>query len=354
MNKTTARIIQISDLLQWNDKDELELSPKYQRNSVWNETAKAYLIDTIVRGLPIPPIFLRQKVDVVTRKTFREVIDGQQRIRAILEYIVEENYAIKRSHNKELGGKTYSDLDDDIKESILQYEILAEIVTEKDDSVIYDMFARLNSNNIVLNKQEIRNSKYWGEYKVFIYQMASKYRGFFSDNGIFNDKDFSRMKDAELINSLAILFTEGVRDESPTFVDEVYEKYDKAFPLSEEIEEKMDRVFSIIERVFLYLNGNISCFKNKNYFYTMFASVAHIVYGLDNISVKSGEEFVVFMEKNIIQFIHDYERAIDKNNTFGLQENFNEFIKYHKSRTTSKAERISRIEFLVKRLECDE
>ena len=159
LKKTTAKIITISDLVQWHEKREMELSPKYQRNSVWNEKAKAYLIDTIIRGLPIPPIFLRQVIDVNTKKTYREIIDGQQRVRAILEYVVTEEFAIKKSHNKELGGKKYSDLDPEMQESILEYEILAEVVTEKDESIIYDMFARLNSNNIVLNKQEIRNSK---------------------------------------------------------------------------------------------------------------------------------------------------------------------------------------------------
>ena len=85
MNKTTSKIVQISDIVQWNEKGELELSPKYQRNNVWNDKAKAYLIDTIIRGLPIPPIFLRQRVDINTKSTSREIIDGQQRIRAILE-----------------------------------------------------------------------------------------------------------------------------------------------------------------------------------------------------------------------------------------------------------------------------
>lgn len=56
MNKTTSKIVQISDIVQWSEKGELELSPKYQRNNVWNDKAKAYLIDTIIRGLPIPPI----------------------------------------------------------------------------------------------------------------------------------------------------------------------------------------------------------------------------------------------------------------------------------------------------------
>ena len=48
MNKTTSKIVQISDIVQWSEKGELELSPKYQRNNVWNDKAKAYLIDTII------------------------------------------------------------------------------------------------------------------------------------------------------------------------------------------------------------------------------------------------------------------------------------------------------------------
>ena len=196
MKKTTAKIIQISDIIQWNEKKELELSPKYQRNYVWNEKAKAYLIDTIIRGLPIPPIFLRQKTDVTTKSTTREIIDGQQRIRAILEYIVDEGFAIKTAHNKDYGGKKYSELDEDAQEAMLEYEILAEVVTEKDESSIYDMFARLNSNNYVLNKQEIRNSKYWGDFKVFIYRLASQYRDFFLNNKLLGDNDCARMRDA--------------------------------------------------------------------------------------------------------------------------------------------------------------
>ena len=210
MKKTTAKIVTISDLIQWHSKGELQLSPKYQRNSVWNETAKAYLIDTIVRGLPIPPIFLRQTVDVSTKTTYREIVDGQQRVRAIIDYIISESFAIKKSHNKGLGGKKYSDLDHDVQEQILEYEVLAEVVTEKDESIVYDMFARLNSNNIVLHKQEVRNSKYWGEFKVLVYRLSSKYREFFLDYSILSDNDCARMRDAELINSMNFFGSSGL------------------------------------------------------------------------------------------------------------------------------------------------
>lgn len=355
MKKTTAKIIQISDIIQWNEKKELEISPKYQRNSVWNEKAKAYLIDTIVRGLPIPPIFLRQKVDITTKSTNREIIDGQQRIRAILEYIVEENFSIKKAHNKMYGGKKYSDLDEDTQEAILEYEILAEVVTEKDESSIYDMFARLNSNNYVLNKQEIRNSKYWGDFKVLIYRLTSQYREFFLDNSILTGNDCARMRDAELITSLIIVLLDGIVGESPNYVDNIYSKYDQEFTNMDKIEDMFSFIMQVIISIYNYLNGNLSCFKNKNYFYTLYCTLTNQIYGIPNLDLPRNPLYNVdcinsnikILYNSCIQFIHDYETNVDdKDNQNGLYLEFSEFAKLHKIRTTGKAERISRITFL--------
>ena len=99
----------INDFLNWYDNDELTLSPKYQRNAVWGYNAKSYLIDTIIRGFPIPQIFLRQSIDTNTRKTTREIIDGQQRIRSIIEF-TENRFSILPSHNTEFGKKFYNEL----------------------------------------------------------------------------------------------------------------------------------------------------------------------------------------------------------------------------------------------------
>lgn len=355
MKKTTAKIITISDIIQWNEKGELELSPKYQRNSVWNEKAKAYLIDTIVRGLPIPPVFLRQKVDVNTKSTYREIIDGQQRIRAIIEYVVAENYCIKSSHNKELGGKKYSDLDPDTQEAILEYEILAEVVTEKDESIVYDMFARLNSNNIVLNPQEIRNSKYWGDFKVLVYRLASKYRDFFLTQKLFNDNDCSRMKDCELISSMIIVISEGLVSETPKYIDNIYQKYDKEFVQVEEIETKLSQVMDVITDLYTNLSGALGCFTNKNYFYTLYCVLVNQMFGITNENLSQTLIFncaniqsnLNILSKKITEFISDYENNInDKDNINGLYIEFSDFAKNHKSRTTSKAERLKRITFL--------
>lgn len=360
MKKTTAKIITISDLVQWHTKGEIELSPKYQRNNVWNEKAKAYLLDTIVRGLPIPPIFLRQTVDINTKSTNREIIDGQQRVRAIIDFVVAEDFAIKKSHNKELGGKKYSELDDDIQEAILEYEILAEVVTEKDESIVYDMFARLNSNNMVLNKQEIRNSKYWGEFKVLIYRLSSKYRDFFLSNQLLTDNDCSRMRDSELINSMVIVLVDGIVKETPSSIETIYKKYDKSFPDSELIEAKFSEIMNIIEHIYFYFNGASGCFGNKNYFFTLYCVIANQMFGINGISLPRNDLFSIkeinnnfgILENAIAQFINDFETNIaDKDNNYGLHTEYLEFAKYHSIRTTGKTERIKRVTFLNSVLE---
>lgn len=349
MNKTTSKVIQISDLVQWNAKREIELSPKYQRNNVWNENAKAYLIDTIIRGLPIPPIFLRQRIDVRTKVTNREIIDGQQRVRAILEYVVDEKFNIKKSHNKDYGGKKYSDLDPDAQEAILGFEIVAEVVTEKDESLIYDMFARLNSNNYVLNKQEIRNAKYWGDFKVLVYSMAAEYRDFFLMYSIFSDKECTRMKDVELINSLVILINEGIIGETPSSVDKIYEKYDQKFDAAIDIESKVEKVMKIIEKIYEYFDGNLACLKNKNYLYTLFAVIYNQLYGIKNIDLTKDEKLKDFEKlKDIIaNFLNDYAKMVeDIPKGESINKEWAEFEKNHRIRTTSKSERINRISFL--------
>ncbi|BDF05477.1 DUF262 domain-containing protein [[Clostridium] hylemonae] len=354
LKKKSPKIVQINDILQWYENDELELSPKYQRNSVWNEKAKSYLMDTIIRGLPIPPIFMRQQIDVATKKTYREVIDGQQRLRAITEYI-ENKFPISKTHNEIYGGMRYKDLDEETQEQILDYDLFVEVINEKEDPVIYDMFARLNTNNCVLNRQELRNSRYWGEFKVAAYNTAAEYRDLFYYNKIFNDKQFSRMEDVEFISILLNIFIGGIDSDTPTSIDKLYSKFDKEFKEFVEIKEKFDATMKEIKYIYEYLNGNVKCFTSKLYFYTLFAVLAHQLFGLDNLEIYRLSSFSVSQiefnrEKlidRIIQFENDFEECVvDEDENAALFLEFSIFAKNHRTRTTNKVERIQRVKFL--------
>ena len=103
----------ISDFYEWYKKGLLELQPKYQRRETWSNNAKSYLIDTILRNIPIPKLYIRQEINVDENKIFREVVDGQQRLRAIFSFLNGESQIFK-IHNDKYGGSLFNDLPDKI------------------------------------------------------------------------------------------------------------------------------------------------------------------------------------------------------------------------------------------------
>lgn len=138
MKNFDSRTYSVSDFVEWHDKGQLELSPKFQRRPVWTDTARSYLMDTIVRAKPMPKVFIRQTINVQTKKSVREVVDGQQRIRTILSYL-EDGFCISKRHNEKYGGLYYSQLgsvDDEIQKNILSYEIAADHLINLPDSEI--------------------------------------------------------------------------------------------------------------------------------------------------------------------------------------------------------------------------
>jgi hypothetical protein len=66
--------------------EELEARPPFQRNPVWTEKQKAYLIDTILHGYPIPELYMQEYTDAEGNDVY-VIVDGQQRVRSCLEFI---------------------------------------------------------------------------------------------------------------------------------------------------------------------------------------------------------------------------------------------------------------------------
>lgn len=340
----------VNDFLNWNDLDELTISPKYQRNSVWNNNAKSYLIDSIIRGYPVPQIFLRQLVDTKTRKTTREIIDGQQRIRSIIEF-VENKFPVLSSHNQESGGKYYRDLTEEIQEKFLQHNFAVEIIKLKDDSRIYEMFARLNTNNMALNNQELRNAKYWGEFKAFTYRKSAESKTFFIDNKTFNDKELSRMLDVEFFSILVIHLIDGITNDNAKSIDNYYKKYDPSFDNIKNIELKIDKIFYIMNDLFENKLFQTKFFHRKNYLYTLFCTLNHQIYGSLDIEVSRNDLFsleniqdnIEILSDKLMNFESNYGRFLNGDYYSDDLDSFILFEQNHRTRTTSSKERKERI-----------
>ena len=194
----STRNYSVRDFEEWCSKDELVLAPKFQRREVWNDKARSYLIDTILRGKPIPKIYMRQDTNPATRRTRREIVDGQQRLKTVLNFL-KDGFKISKTHNEEFGGKFFSGLDVDTQRDILKYEFVVDLLQDMPDKDVYDVFARINTYAVSLKAQELRNAKWFGEFKTSVYVLANDFVTFWENNKIFTPKQMLRMAEAESI-----------------------------------------------------------------------------------------------------------------------------------------------------------
>lgn len=75
----------ISQFVQYAHDEELELSPSYQRAEVWATSDSQLLIESVLRGIPLPSVILLQRSEA--HGTSYEVVDGKQRLTAILRFV---------------------------------------------------------------------------------------------------------------------------------------------------------------------------------------------------------------------------------------------------------------------------
>jgi uncharacterized protein with ParB-like and HNH nuclease domain len=281
----------VSDFVAWEKSNTLVLSPSFQRRLVWKTGAKSFLIDTILRGLPMPIIFLRdQKTDLKTLLTKREVVDGQQRIRTILSYVYPEglrnfntekdSFTIMRAHSKELAGCAFSDLSEDLRQRILDYQFSVHVLPSSvDDREVLQIFARMNSTGVKLNDQELRNADFSGEFKTLSYEIAAEYLESWRNWSIFTEYNIARMNEVELTSELFALMLKGVAGKTSRSITNLYGRFDEEFPMADEIEKRFRHIFEVIDSKF-GKSLSVLPYKRKTLFYSLFGALYHFAYGL--------------------------------------------------------------------------
>lgn len=152
--------------------------PFYQRKFVWKQNRQSKFIESIILGLPIPPMYFAEIEDGLL-----EVIDGSQRIRTINEFL---SGRLKLKALKQLAGLNgliFNDFSNARKRKIKNVTMRAVVVTdiEKDTmSIRHEIFERLNTGGEVLKKMEIKKGAQEGKFIEFIYTSCA-------DNTLFNE-----------------------------------------------------------------------------------------------------------------------------------------------------------------------
>ena len=230
IQRTTFKV---SDFVGWHKSNSLILNPNFQRRSVWNSKSKSYLIDTIIRGLPIPVIILRDvKTSLKSYLPQKEVVDGQQRLRTVISFILfefkkGEEFKLSKTHNKNYGGNNFEGLPDEVKQRILDYEFFVHVLPSTVlNREILEIFSRMNSTGVKLNDQELRNASFYGEFKSIAFNLSNEFYDYWINWGIFNDKKIARMEEVEFVNDLLIIGINGIEKRTPTSISGYYKKYD--------------------------------------------------------------------------------------------------------------------------------
>ena len=145
----------ISEYIERNNRNELVLDPPYQRLFRWIDIAQSQLIESILIGIPLPPIFVFQNEDYNW-----EIIDGVQRTNTLINILSTDSEKVFQGCEiiTELNGKTFKELPDGLQRIVRNTRLRIEVVEETDDIFSqYLLFSRLNSNGEKLEGQEIRN-----------------------------------------------------------------------------------------------------------------------------------------------------------------------------------------------------
>ncbi len=266
----------ISDFLTWHRQRTLTLNPYFQRRSVWSSAAKSYLIDTILREMPVPKIYMRTNIDASTQTAVREIVDGQQRLRAILDF-AEGKFALT-ARAAEYRGETFDTLSNEQKLGFLTYAISVDQLINATDSDVLEIFARLNSYNAVLKPAELRHAKYQGEFKWAVHESARHWETLWTDYRILTVAKRVRMADDALMAELYGTVIEGLGEGGETALNRLYGRLDPGF---DGLDEATDFVNAVLTRVQQQLGeAVVGPLASPTNFVMVFAASAHAMRGI--------------------------------------------------------------------------
>lgn len=237
-------------------RDELILQPEFQRKLVWNAKHKEAFIDTILKGYPFPEIYIAQTgVDLEKLQTQQVVVDGQQRISTILNYI-DGTLELEEV-------PPFTSLSDEEKNIFLQYNVMVRDLGDMESETIKEVFRRINQTKYNLNSIEIQNALYDGEFITAGKTILDEF-GKDENLPVFNEIDSNRMVDLYFVLTLMATYEEDGYFSANTKTDEYIKRYDDKYENKEKTIEQFNRVINLIKD--FQLEPSSMWFRKSNFF----------------------------------------------------------------------------------------
>lgn len=230
--RRTFKSMTISEFYQLYKEGKVDLAPFYQRHDAWSTEQKSFLIDSILKNIPIQQIVLHQKLKENNGVVY-DVIDGRQRLNSLIEFI-EGNIEIPIFYDEDILGdkrlnglninqiKMSNDLKQELKD-FWNYEISVEYITSDNYESINIIFDRLNKTGEKLNFQELRNAKY---SQSNLYKLIKELIEIDFWRERLRSLKINRMADEEFLSELLFVLLENdVLESTPVIIDKLYHKW---------------------------------------------------------------------------------------------------------------------------------
>ncbi|PZO73905.1 MAG: DUF262 domain-containing protein [Mesorhizobium amorphae] len=276
----------ILEIIGMLERKELVVNRDYQRSSgLWTDSPSSYFIDTILEGYPFPKIYMYESVDRPNRSVRKEIVDGQQRIKAITRYHDNE-FSLKVESR--YSNKKFEELDPEVQDMFLSYPVSVDVIRNASRTEILQMFRRMNAYTLPLNEPEKRHSTFQGAFKWFVNRTTDSLNEFFVLFEVFTDRQVLRMADADFVSECVLALEKGVVSTSAADLRSLYRRYDTSFPKMDQYGSHIDETVSFIVEHFSILRG--SHMMKPYALHSLFTALLHNKFGIDAIDATWGVE----------------------------------------------------------------
>lgn len=176
-------------------RERINTNPDFQRPAVWSTSQKQLLIDTILREYDVPKLYWRK---TGSKPDTYDVVDGQQRLRAIWEFF-DGGFKLPKDADdidgEEIANYHYEQLPDELRMRFDTYALDVVVLEETDEDEVREMFLRLQ-NGTSLKAQEKRNA-YPGKMRDFVHDLST--HRFFNSVGFKNSRFTYDLVAAQLV-----------------------------------------------------------------------------------------------------------------------------------------------------------
>jgi len=320
--KPSVTTPKIADIYQDIDSGKLVLRPDFQRKFVWTQEHQEEFIETILGGYPFPEIYVCEgSLDTKRLKTTQHVIDGQQRLTTIKNYI-------ENSFDKPLKKiKPFDALDEDERIEFLGYNVVFRDIGKVEEAVIREVFRRINLTKFKLEDVEIHNAIYDGEFIKTAKEILEDIS--LERYSVFHESEFTRMADLHFVLLVMSTIEVGGYFNRDTEIEKSISKYNDEFKNSSHMKSNLLKTFAIIEDLNLPLD---SIWFRKSCFFTF---VSEICFNLGGLPDDFKERLVQF-ESNV------FAKKDEKGSDYSI------FYSYMYSGTTGRKARVERSRVFAK------